>query len=869
MGSDRPLLEDAAPSGRGGGLVVSFFSVGGMTCQACVHTIESYLSSTEGIDHASVTLLAQRAQVKYDPRKISPAQIVALIEDVGFTAQEEDQRTVVLNVGGMTCAACVNTVESALRSIPGVAHVSVNLLTQRAKVTFGKNAVALRDLIETVEEVGFEASLNKDTRPSIFRKLTEIEYYWRSFLASFGFFLIFLSMIVFSRVSLTRGFFASRLIGGFTVRMLIEWILSTPVNFWIGRKIHWGAVAALRHKSFTMDVLLSLGCNAAYFYSVFVCLINMADPSYHPMVMFETPVMVITFVMLGRFLENSAKAKTTEAIGKLFALKVDKVCVIEITPSSREITRETEMDVELVKVGDLIRVKPGEQIALDGVVENGSTSVDESCLTGEPQLLVKTVGDEVYGGTLNHGGAIWVRVSRVGQDSTLNQIISLVEHAQTKKAPIQRYADQVSGIFVPLIIVIAIFVFMMWFTLAKLHVVPPEWVIEHDDFLFAFLFSVAVLVVACPCALGLATPTAVMVGTGVGAGHGILIKGAEVLEAVHTVDVCIFDKTGTLTRGRPTVTDTIVMDDNHSSDLLRLEVLELVGSAESVSGHPIGMALFLLAQSTPGVVLAEPQNVFEDMGGGGISCSVRGRQVKVGNHAFVSANLAGMPARADDVAQALERQGKSVVFAVIDEKLAAVFAVSDSVRPESTAVVQWLQRRGIKTLLVTGDRHATARSIADQVGIPASQVYSQVKPHSKLNMVMGLQEEGKRVLMIGDGINDSPALAQADVGVAIGITAPVAVEAADIVLMKNSLWDLVVAIDLSRHVFQRIRLNFLWAFLYNLIGVPLAAGVMYPLIHPMAMPPSFCALTMALSSTTVVVSSLLLKRYIPPQLDAK
>ena len=521
-----PLLDESRSGQKS---KTSFFKVSGMTCQACVSTIESYVGSEEGIESISVTLLTEQAQVTFDAKKLTAKQVAELFDDIGFSAVEQDKRTVTLAIGGMTCAACTNTIESALFSTPGVTDVAVNLLTGRAKVTFGSN-VAIRDLIENVEELGFEASIDKNARLPIdlFRKLSEIEYYRRSVIVSLFFMIIFFILMILYQWPTIREAFATKLIGGFSVRILLEWILSTPVTFWIGRKVHYGAFVALRHRSFTMDVLLSLGCNAAYFYSVIVSLIAMSDSLYRPMIMFETPVMVITFVMIGRYLENSAKARTTEAIGKLFSLKSEHVSIIEAVSSNGEIIREKEMDVELAKVNDLMLVKPGEQIALDGIVELGETSVDESCLTGEPELVAKSLGDEVFGGTLNYGGMIRVRVIRTGEDSTLAQIINLVEQAQTKKAPIQRYADAVSGVFVPVIILIALFVFALWFTLAK-TVIPRDWVLENDDFLFAFLFAVAVLVVACPCALGLATPTAVMVGTGVGASHGILIKGAQVL----------------------------------------------------------------------------------------------------------------------------------------------------------------------------------------------------------------------------------------------------------------------------------------------------------------------------------------------------
>lgn len=807
----------------------------------------------------SVTLLTERAQVKYDAKKTSPKKIIAAVEDVGFTAVEEDKSTVTLNVGGMTCAACVNTIESVLRSTNGVTKASVDLLSCKARVEYGKNAIGIRDIIEQIEDVGFTASISKEKSTlDMLLKLTEIEYYRRMFFISLVFMCIFMILMALHQIPAVMEVMMTPLVRGFTIMMWLEWILSSPVHFWIGRKVHVGALKSLRHFTFTMDVLLSLGCNAAYLYSVIVCIITMFDETYHPMVMFETPVMVFTFVMLGRFLENSAKAKTTEAIGKLFSLRVDRVRLVEIGSSTGEVIREKDMEVELAKVGDLIRIKPGEQIPLDGIVERGETAVDESMLTGEAAHIPKRPGSEVFGGTLNYSGLILVRVSRVGEDSTLSQILKLVEDAQTKKAPIQRYADRVSGVFVPVIIGIAVGVFFLWFTLTKSGVVPRHWILENDDFLFSFLFAVAVLVVACPCALGLATPTAVMVGTGVGAQHGILIKGATVLEMVHKVTMCVFDKTGTLTFGKPVVSD-VVFADGMDEDI----ILSNVGAAEAASGHPIGKALFAFCEEK-GLRLPEATDVIEDMGRGGISCHVKGNRVLVGNVSFARPVGSVMSKELEKVAESWSQEGKSIVYANIAGSICAVFAMVDAVRPEARQVISWLRRRGIKAAILTGDRRAPAVSLARELGIDEADVHAQVLPEQKCNIVMGLQQKGETVLMIGDGINDGPALAQSDVGLAIGCSAPIAMDAADIVLMKNSLWDLVVAVDLSEKTFSRIRLNFFLALVYNCLGVPLAAGALYPLIHPMAMPPAICALAMALSSTTVVVSSLLLKRYIPP-----
>lgn len=863
----------------------------GMTCNACVATIESYVGGLDGVKQIAVTLLTERAQITYDPDVVDVSQLVAAFDDIGFSAKEEDDAQVVLLIHDLRDFENVNTLESAIGNTAGVSSVSVNFLTGKARVHYSKSTVAVRDILEHVEDVGFHASVCKEKNEGLmFAKLSEIEYYRRNFIVSFIFMAAFVFMMVLHHVEALHATLMARVGGtGLEVYMVIEWILCTPVNFWIGRKVHMGAWKALSHRAFTMDVLLSLGCNAAYVYSVVVCFLAVViGPSYHPMIYFETPVMVLTFVMMGRFLENSAKAKTTEAISRLFSLRSQTVHYLEEGATTGDVVKEKDMDVELAKVGDLIRVNPGEHIALDGLVETGSTMVDESMLTGEPHLVPKKEGAQVFGGTLNHGGMVSVRVSAVGNDTTLNRIIGLVEEAQTKKAPIQRFADRVSGIFVPVIIATSLLVFVIWYSLAASGAIPRPWIVENDNFLFAFLFAVSVLVMACPCALGLATPTAVMVGTGVGAGLGVLIKGASVLETVHKCTVCVFDKTGTLTYGRPKVTHTRCYADLLASEKSSayLHMMSLLASVESSSAHPAGQTLYAHARSIDGVIVGQVHNVEELPGEGGISCSVNLGQA-VGTHSSSShAVLAGtasfmrskgaiFPESNDNDdckyvsdEENLEREGNSLVYVACDGKVIGYCAVADLLRPESRETVEWLRARGIRSLVLTGDNRATAVSMAAQVGIQEADVVSEARPEQKCNHIMELQKRGEVVLMVGDGINDGPALAQADVGVAVGCSAPVAMDAAHIVLMKNSLWDLVVAMDLSERTFNRIRLNFVFAFVYNAVGIPLAAGAMYPLMQPMAMPPAVCALAMALSSTTVVLSSLLLKRYIPPPLPS-
>ena len=616
----------------------------------------------------------------------------------------------------------------------------------------------------------------------------------------------------------------------------------------------------------------------AYFYSVIAIIIGLVRPEFDSQTFFEASVLLISFILLGRYLENYAKGKTSSAITKLLQLKATE-CTLVVLNDAGQVVSQRSMDAAKLQVGQSFRLVPGERVATDGTIVQGASSVDESMLTGESLPVSKSVGDSVVGGTVNQSGALIVTATHVGEDTALARIVTLVEQAQVSKAPIQKLADRISGIFVPVVMMLSLATFVIWISLTAPEnpVVPQSWLpTGSNPFLFSFLFAIAVLVIACPCSLGLATPTAVMVGTGNGARHGVLIKGGDVLERAHNVTAVVFDKTGTLTYGRPKVTDVIRVTKDWSDQ----EIYSFIALAEKTSEHPLGRALKqkaeeeLQAMGIPYEIGVEALQ-FRAMVGMGVQCVAPGPvEILIGNRALLELNginLHALSSNPELLASRLECEGKTVMFVSLQGQLAGLVAVADTVRDEARDVIHYLQHTlGIETWMVTGDNNATAMAIAQQVGI--TRVFSQVLPEHKRDKVVEIQAtkiHGSRdqchiVAMVGDGVNDSPALAQADVGIAVGAGTDIAIEAADMVIMKSDLRDVITAIGISKSTYNRIRLNFFWAFLYNALGIPLAAGILYPAIHPITVPPAVAGLAMALSSVTVVCSSLLLKLYRPP-----
>ncbi len=839
------------------------FKIEGMTCASCVASIENAIKKIPGVEKVTVNLMTESADVQFDPTQVDPDLIVAKVDEIGYSAgkvEEPASNVLNLNIGGMTCASCVKSIENAVSKLEGIKEINVNLATEQASVSFDPTVISARKIIGAIEEIGYTASLaTEEIDEERLARKKEIKKWEKRLWISLAFTIpvFILSMIVIEPFRSMVPTIADALKGPeilprvlwFNIVLLI---LTTPVQLGIGKIFYVNAYKAIRHGSFNMDSLIAIGTSAAYFYSIFSTFYPFFQPSFEGEVFYETAALLISFVVLGRYLEARAKGKTSEAIRKLMNLQPKTATLIS------EEGNEKTIPAELVEVGDLLLVRPGERIPTDGVIEYGSTSVDESMLTGESMPINKDVGDTVIGGTMNNEGLIKVRATKVGKDTALSQIIKLIQDAQSSKAPIQNFADRVSQYFVPAVIVIAILSFISWLVIVNVGIIPESQLPEGTTpFLFAFLIGIAVLVIACPCALGLATPTAVMVGTGVGATNGILIKGGEPLETTHKVNAIIFDKTGTLTHGKPVVTDVVIINEKYTEE----QALFFAGSAEKGSEHPLGKAIANYAQTNLSS-LKEPTE-FEAVKGHGIIAKVEGHTVLLGNRRLMKNHQITIPSRAEDTLEQLEYQGKTAMLLAIDGEIAAVIAVADTVKPEAKTVVNQLNKMGIKTWMVTGDNKRTALAIAKQIGI--KDVFAEVLPAEKVEKVKELQNQGYTVAMVGDGINDAPALAQADVGIAIGSGTDVAIESADIILMRNDLRDVFAAIHLSKKTMQRIKLNMFWALAYNSAGIPIAAGVLYPFFR-FTLPPELAALAMALSSVSVVTSSLLLRRYKKPNI---
>jgi Cu+-exporting ATPase len=732
----------------------------------------------------------------------------------------------------MTCAACAQRVEKAIRKLEGVTSVSVNFATEKATVIYEPQKTRVSAIKESVEKAGYKclASAVDEDRT---RKQKEIQTLWTKFIISavFSLPLLYIAMapmITFVRLPFPTGLDPMRYP---LVYALAELLLVIPVII-VGNKFYTVGFKALVQRSPNMDSLIALGTTAAVLYSLWNVL-QIAAGAFAAVesLYFETAGVIITLILLGKSLEAVSKGRTSEAIKKLMGLAPKTAFVIQNG-------EETEIPIDEVEIGDIIVVKPGAKIPVDGTVLEGHTAIDESMLTGESMPVDKKAGDAVYAATLNTTGTMRFRADKIGGDTALAQIIKLVEDAQGSKAPIAQLADIVSGWFVPIVCAVAIAAGVLWFAFGG------------GNIEFALTIFISVLVIACPCALGLATPTAIMVGTGKGAENGILIKGGEALETAHKVNIIVFDKTGTITEGKPAVTD-ILPAAGYPQDALLL----LAASAEKASEHPLGQAIVLGAQDR-GMELLPVEN-FESLTGRGIEADIAGKAVLAGNRKLMDArgvSLAGLAEASDKLAE----EGKTPMYVAVDGKAAGIIAVADVVKQSSRSAIESLHKMGIDVAMITGDNQKTAAAIARQVGI--DRVLAEVLPQDKSNEVKKLQGEGRRVAMVGDGINDAPALVQADIGVAIGSGTDVAMESADIVLMRSDLRDVPTAINLSKRTIRNIKQNLFWAFGYNVVGIPIAAGLLYLLGGPL-LNPIFAAAAMSLSSVSVLTNALRLKRF--------
>ena len=806
------------------------FPITGMSCANCALNIERTLNKLQGVQDTNVNFAAEQASVSFDPEKVKVNDLVKAIQDTGFGIAAAK---VELPITGMTCANCAMNIERTLnRKVPGVIQASVNFASERATVKYLPTLTNLGMIVDAIQNAGFGAILpdedaEEEDVEQRARRL-EIANQTRKFLVG----LVFtVPLIVWS---MGRDF---GLLGFWSHAPWVNWIfwaLATPVQFYTGWDYYTGGWRSLKNRSANMDVLVAMGSSVAYFYSLAVLLY----PSLGSHVYFETSAVIITLIKLGKMLEAQAKGRTGNAIRKLMGLRPKTATVIRDG-------KEVEISLAQVQVGDSVVVRPGEKIPVDGVVLEGQSAVDESMLTGEPLPVDKGPGDEVVGATLNTEGRLKFRATKVGKDTALSQIIRLVQEAQGSKAPVQALADRVAAVFVPGVIGIALVTFILWWSLG-------------GDFVPAMIRLVAVLIIACPCALGLATPTAIMAGTGKGAERGILFKDSEALEKATKLETIVLDKTGTITMGKPAVVD-IISFNSSSPTQDEEELLKIAASVERGSEHPIGRAITKEAERR-GLELFEPED-FRATGGLGVQAKIAGRTVYVGKPDW----FAEMDVDFDDGdshIETLQSQGKTLMAVVVEKQLAGVIAVADSLKPESKEAVAELRGQGLKVVMLTGDNMQTARSIASQV--PVDEIVAQVLPEEKSAKVKEFQDRGNMVGMVGDGINDAPALAQADVGVAIGTGTDVAIETADVILASGSLLGVSRAIQLSRATMRTVKQNLFWAFFYNVTLIPIAAGLLFPLaflpgflrqLHPI-----LAALAMALSSVTVVSNSLRLYR---------
>ncbi|MED5051353.1 heavy metal translocating P-type ATPase [Anoxybacillus rupiensis] len=779
----------------------------GMTCAACSNRIEKRLNKMDGVQ-ATVNLAMETAAVQYDSSKQTLADISGQIQKLGYGIAS---KKATFDIEGMTCAACAARIEKGLQRMDGIADVAVNLATNRAVVEYYEGMMTIEHIVEKMNKLGYKAQIQDSKHKSKQKQHQKQPLLFVSIALSLP--LLYTMM---AHLPISTGLPMPSLL----MNPWFQLFLATPVQFYIGAPFYMGAYRALRNKSANMDVLVALGTSAAYFYSLYEAVQAFIHPGYVPSLYFETSAVLITLVLVGKYFEALAKGRTTEAITKLLSLQAKEAIVLQDG-------QEKRVPIEKVQVGDLLLVKPGEKIPVDGLVVSGSSSVDESMITGESIPVDKKEGDVVIGATINQQGALTIRAEKVGKDTALANIIRIVEEAQGSKAPIQRLADVISGIFVPIVVGIALVAFVIWYA----------WVMP-GDLPKALEVAISVLVIACPCALGLATPTSIMVGTGKGAEQGILFRAGKSLEMAHKIHTILLDKTGTVTKGKPEVTDILVLQN---------EMLSYAASAEGVSEHPLAHAIVEYAKQQQ--IPLKSVDSFSAIVGHGLKALVEGKEVIVGTRKLMKEYGIAFSMYEEKLVE-FEKHGKTTVMIAIEGQLAGVIAVADTVKASSNEAIQALKQLGLEVCMVTGDNQRTAEFIAHQVQI--DHVYAEVLPEEKADLVAKLQKQGKQVAMVGDGINDAPALARADIGIAIGTGTDVAIETADITLVGGDLRHIPKMIQLSRKTMKNIRQNLFWALFYNSIGIPIAAsGLLEPWIAGAAM---------AFSSVSVVANALRLKR---------
>lgn len=781
----------------------------GMTCASCSTRIEKGLNKVDGVE-AKVNLAMENAKIKYNEDQVQPDDLINKIEKLGYGVPEEK---VELDIRGMTCASCSGRIEKGLNRMQGIDMASINLATESGIVEYSPGTVSLDDILAKVKKLGYEAVVKQDREETKDHKEAEIRKK-EIHLA--------ISVILSLPLAYTMLGHVGLPVPDLLMNMWFQFALATIVQFYIGAPFYSGAYRALSNKSANMDVLVALGTSAAYFYSIAGMVVALSTGA-QPDLYFETSAILITLILVGKLFESLAKGRTTDAIKKMLNLQAKEATVL------RE-GNEEKIPVEQVQVGDVLLVKPGEKIPVDGRVTKGQSSIDESMITGESLPIEKNEGDATIGSTINKNGTLQMTAEKVGKDTALAGIVKIVEEAQGSKAPIQRMADKISGIFVPIIVGVAILTFATWYFLVDPFQLTP-----------ALVASIAVLVIACPCALGLATPTSIMVGTGKGAEQGILFKGGEYLEGTQQLDTVLLDKTGTVTKGKPEVTDFVsfTIDEN--------ELLAELIAAEKVSEHPLAEAIVTYGEENE--IVAKEADHFEAIPGHGIEAKMNGKSFFVGTRKLMARENISIEGHEEKLSQ-LEEEGKTAMLIAADGVLLGLVAVADTVKETSKQAIHDMKALGIDVYMITGDNERTAHAIAAEVGIEG--VFAEVLPENKAEKVKELQQQGKKVAMVGDGINDAPALATADIGVAVGTGTDVAIETADVTLTGGDLEHLSRAIMLSRKTMKNIRQNLFWALAYNSAGVPIAAlGLLAPWVAGAAM---------AFSSVSVVSNALRLKR---------
>lgn len=809
-------------------------NIEGMTCASCAQTVEKATRNLKGVQEANVNLATEKLNISYDESLLSVEEIQSAVAQVGYKALTGREHKS-FNIEGMTCASCAQTVEKATGTLNGVISSSVNLATEKMTVDYDPAILTVSDITQAVADSGYAAHEDIDSMNTVedskMKKGKYIHSMWKRFVAS--------AIVTVPLLYISMGHMAGLPLPSAIDPMmnpdifaLLQLILTLPVMFF-GRQFFTVGFKTLFKGHPNMDSLVALGTGAAFIYSVGATIaIWFGYGDFSEVLYYESAAVILTLITLGKYLEVRSKGKTSEAIEKLMGLAPKTALVVRDG-------KEIKLSIDEVAVGDTVIVKPGEKIPVDGKVLEGMTSVDEAMLTGESIPVEKNPGDNVIGASINKNGTIQYKATKVGKDTALSQIIKLVEEAQGSKAPIAKMADIISGYFVPIVIVIALISSLAWY-------------FGGEDGLFSLTIAISVLVIACPCALGLATPTAIMVGTGKGAENGVLIKGGVALETTHKIQTIVFDKTGTITEGKPKVTDIIT--ENGISDT---ELLQLTASAEKGSEHPLGEAIVKGAEEKD-LKLSKSEN-FNAIPGQGIEVEIDGKKLLAGNKKLMDTRNISLKTLAE-IADTLARNGKTPMYVAINDQIAGIIAVADTVKENSVAAIEKLHKMGIEVAMITGDNKGTAEAIARQVGI--DRVLSEVLPEDKANEVKKLQSGGKKVAMVGDGINDAPALAQAEIGIAIGSGTDVAIESADIVLMRSDLMDVSTAVELSKATIRNIKENLFWAFAYNIIGIPFAMGIFYffggPLLNPI-----IAGAAMSLSSVSVLLNALRLKRFKP------